>query len=79
MNQAEFTQLIDDVSSAYQIPNDVLQDNRLTHAQKVIVLKQWIYDAHELEVAESENMRGDSKPSMMHQALIALEKLESKS
>lgn len=72
----EYERIISDPSSCYQIPEDVLLDKRLSREQKIAVLKQWAFDERELEVAEEENMRGDSEPLVLDQVLIALHKLE---
>lgn len=71
-----FDRILADPASAYAIPEDVLKDSRLTRAQKIKVLEQWAFDARELQVAEEENMRGDSKPTMLHQVLVVLHQFE---
>ncbi|MEJ2471622.1 MAG: hypothetical protein P8Y96_10965 [Desulfuromonadales bacterium] len=55
-------------------PRDVLKEASLTREQKVKVLKHWEYEALELEVAEEENMAGDS-PSILSDVLEALHRL----
>ncbi|MFO7812132.1 MAG: hypothetical protein R6V21_04115 [Pelovirga sp.] len=60
----------------YHDPNQVLQDESLTQEEKMKILKQWEYDARELEVAEEENMAGDA-PSMLGEVLKAILKLEA--
>lgn len=72
----EFEQIISDPSSNYQVPKDVLLDERLSREQKIDILKQWAFDERELEVAEEENMRGDSTPLVLDQILIALHQIE---
>lgn len=63
-------------ADVYSEPNQVLQDASLTREQKMGVLKQWEYDARELEVAEEENMAG-STPSILREVLETILKLES--
>ena len=59
----------------YCEPNQVLQDGSLTQEQKMEILKQWEYDARELEVAEEENMAGNAS-SMLREVHLALLELE---
>ncbi|EKD44930.1 MAG: putative cytosolic protein [uncultured bacterium] len=77
ITQHELNQIIADASSRYQVPEDVLADDRLSTEQKVVVLKQWAYDAKELETAEQENMRGSSHPTMLHRILLAIRSIKS--
>ncbi|HMB16002.1 MAG TPA: hypothetical protein VKN62_06775 [Pelovirga sp.] len=63
-------------ADVYSEPDQVLQDASLTQEQKMKILKQWEYDARELEVAEEENMEG-SAPSMLREVLKAILKLET--
>ena len=57
-------------------PKDVLTEQSFTLEQKVKVLRHWEYDALELEVAEEENMGGDS-PSILSEVLDALHRLDA--
>lgn len=57
-------------------PKDVLQEQSLTHEQKIQILRRWEYDARELEVAEEENM-GGTAPSMLGEILNALHVLNA--
>lgn len=57
-------------------PRDVLTEQSLTQDQKIQVLRRWEYDALELEVAEEENMGGDS-PSILSEVLDALHSLNA--
>lgn len=57
-------------------PKDVLAETSFTLEQKVKVLRRWEYDALELEVAEEENMGGDS-PSILSEVLDALHRLDA--
>jgi len=60
----DFDQALSNPSSAYRYPKDLLVDDALTDEQKMQVLERWKFDAHELLVAEEENMAGDG-PSML--------------
>ena len=77
LSKIEFERIIADPAAAYDIPEKVLKDVRLTKAQKITILKQWAFDAKELQVAEEENMRGNSKPTLLHQVLVVLHQLEN--
>lgn len=57
-------------------PKEVLHNTTLSDEDKIIILKAWEYDARELEVAEEENMVGDS-PSLLSDILEALRLLHS--
>ena len=59
-------------------PKEILHNTALSHEHKVIILKAWEYDARELEVAEEENMVGDT-PSLLYDVLEALRLLHSES
>ncbi|OGT32742.1 MAG: hypothetical protein A3C44_00510 [Gammaproteobacteria bacterium RIFCSPHIGHO2_02_FULL_39_13] len=74
ISQSELERIMADPSAVYQRPEDVLSDSRLSHKQKVSVLKQWAFDAREIEVAQTENMRGEASP--LHQILVILHQLE---
>ncbi len=63
-------------ADVYSEPNEVLLDASLTQEQKREILKQWEYDARELEVAEEENMEGNA-PSMLREILMAIVKLDA--
>lgn len=43
---------------AFSRPEDVAESPTLSPEQKLRILRQWEYDARELEVAEEENMEG---------------------
>ena len=76
IDKKELERIIADPASHYQSPTDVLADSRLSREEKITVLKQWAFDARELQVAEEENMRGDFQPSLLQQILIVLHQLE---
>ncbi|OGT48002.1 MAG: hypothetical protein A3E82_04375 [Gammaproteobacteria bacterium RIFCSPHIGHO2_12_FULL_38_11] len=73
ITQIEFEQILNDPSSSYAHPDDVLRDSRLSREQQRAILKLWAFDAREIEVAQAENMLGDASP--LHQVLLALNKL----
>ena len=76
LTKKEFDEILNDPSACYAMPDDVLHDQRLSHQQKMAVLKLWAFDAREIEVAQEENMRGG--PSPLRQVLLALNKLTDK-
>jgi hypothetical protein len=61
--------------SVFHHPDDVVDDLSLTKQQKLRILEQWEYDAREIQVAEEENMRGDSE-SMLNRVLDAKHRVE---
>lgn len=73
----DFQRALYDPKSAFEYPKDVLADDTLTKEQKLKVLQQWEYDARELQVAEEENMLGDSSPTMLNRIVRALRKLDN--
>lgn len=77
ISQGEFDKISDDPSAYYDKPEAVLEDKRLSHCQQIAILKLWAFDAYELEVAQSENMRG--APSPLQGIMEVLRKLQSKS
>ncbi len=76
VDPTEFSHIMTDPSAAFQAPEDILLDARLSREQKIAVLKQWAFDAREIEVAEDENMRTEAKPTILHQVLVVLHQLE---
>lgn len=73
----DFEKALLNPAKEFSHPKDVLAEQSLTLDQKVEVLKRWEYDALELEVAEEENMGGDS-PSILSEVLDALHSLGAK-
>lgn len=63
-------------AAVFRSPADVLADPDLTREEKIRVLRQWEYDARELEVAEEENMPG-GPPDLLAQVLAALDTLDA--
>ena len=75
INKTEFEHILNDPSAVYRQPEDVAQDERLSREEKIKILKQWAFDAQEIEVAQEENMIGDASP--LRQVLLVLHQLES--
>lgn len=67
-----------DPAGTFDEPADVLKDETLDTHQKCQILEQWKLDAHNILVAEEENMAAsDDSSSMYHRVMEALEKLET--
>jgi hypothetical protein len=66
-----YHEMLTNPASAFSSPEAVLESDVLTPEQKIKVLRQWEYDARELEVAEEENM-GGGPPDLLSQILSAL-------
>lgn len=71
VNKAKF-----DPSSIFLNPEEVLTEESLSREEKILILRQWEYDARQLAVAEEENMGGGS-PNMLAEILETLNKLEA--
>ncbi len=67
----EFEKAIDDPASAFEKPEDVLEETSLTREQKIEVLRRWEYNASEEAVALEEGMPGDES-GILRRILIAL-------
>ena len=63
-----------DPQSIFEVPNNVVINDDISTEQKIEILRQWEYDARALEVAEEENMSGDS-PDLLSAVLKALQAL----
>jgi hypothetical protein len=50
-----------DPTNVFRTPQKVLESQDLSHQQKIEVLRHWEYDVRELQVAEEENMPGQSR------------------
>lgn len=73
----DYVKALNDPSSVYRFPREVLSDASLSKEQKQKVLHQWEYDARELLVADEENMGGDSG-NMLQRILEALHQIDPK-
>ena len=51
-------QALDDPSSVFAAPADVVRSEDISREQKIQILRRWEYDARSLEVAQDENMMG---------------------
>lgn len=65
-----------DPSEVYRFPHDVVEDQSISKEDKLKILQQWEYDAREIQVADEENMVGDSA-SMLHRVHEALHEVEN--
>jgi hypothetical protein len=65
---------LSDPSSVFSTPAAVCDDPDLQWQQKVKILRQWEYDARELQVADEENM-GGSGGVTLDEVLKALHQL----
>jgi len=61
----------------YDMPDAVLHDSGLSTQQQKDVLKNWEFDARELDVADDENMSG-GPPGLLSEVLKAIDELEDK-
>lgn len=70
-----YEQAILDPASTFLKPFDVLEVVSFTREQKIKILRQWEYHAHELEVAEGEGMPTgpNSLLADVHKALESLD------
>lgn len=76
MNDFEKARL--DPTSVFQTPEEVLARKDFSRAQKIAILRCWEYDAHEVEVAEEENMSpGAGGEPMLSRIIDALHKLDA--
>jgi hypothetical protein len=74
MAMINFNKALADPSAVFGSPFRILSCPDLSVEEKIEILKQWEYDARELEVAEEENMQGGG-PDVLHEILLALEQL----
>lgn len=63
-----------DPESTFDSPAALLKCDSLTDAQKVYLLREWYYDAMEIEVAEEEGMPGRDS-DLSHEILLSLQRL----
>jgi hypothetical protein len=54
----KYEHVMKDPARAFSTPGDVVKHPSLSPEQKLNILRQWEYDAREMEVAEEENMGG---------------------
>jgi hypothetical protein len=65
---------LDDPSSVFGAPADVVRSEDMSREQKIQILRRWEYEARSLEVAQDENMMGGGG-SMLAEVLDALHAL----
>jgi hypothetical protein len=65
---------LDDPSSVFAAPADVVRSEEVSREEKVQILRRWEYEARTLEVAQDENMMG-GKGSRLAEVLDALQSL----
>jgi hypothetical protein len=69
-----YKQALTDPAAVFPEPGDVLEDERLSRAQKIEILRRWAYDMDEVAVAEEEGMSGNGPP-VLQRILLALDEL----
>jgi hypothetical protein len=67
-------QALDNPSSCFESPADVVRSTEIALADKIQILRRWEYDARLLEVAQEENMMGGTA-SRLEEVLDALHAL----
>jgi hypothetical protein len=67
-------QALDNPSSCFASPADVVRSDEISRAEKIQILRRWEYDAQLLEVAQEENMMGGTG-SRLAEVLNALHAL----
>jgi hypothetical protein len=67
-----------DPATVFESPDEVLKSEELSREQKISILRQWEYDARELQVAEEENMIGTNS-DILGQIMRALLQIDEKS
>lgn len=70
----DFDKAVLDPAGSFSHPSEVVAESSLSDEQKIRILRRWQYDALELNVAEEENMPGDSSAAL-DQVLEALHQL----
>ena len=60
LKMVDIDRAILDPAGVFKVPSEVLQSSELTKEQMIMILRQWEYDARELEVAEEESMIGNN-------------------
>jgi hypothetical protein len=73
-----FDEAIHDPAAHFQRPRDILNADGLSRAQRLRLLRQWEYDAMQLQVATEENMPAPGKEQAPLQEIhAALEQLNA--
>ena len=68
-------EILSNPSEAYESPEAVLVDERLTITEMRAVLEQWRRDAQQLAIAAEESMAG-GEPNLLHAVAVSLAKLD---
>lgn len=71
-----FEEILQDPSAIYDHPREVLNDSKLSKAQKLKVLQQWKYDAIQIQNCDGENMCGGER-SHLDSILFCIHTLET--
>ena len=58
VSEIDLDQALSCPTCVFRRPEDVVEHPTLTRAQKIEILRRWVYDATELAVAENEGMGG---------------------
>lgn len=59
VSEIDLDQALSCPTCVFRRPEDVVEHPILTRAQKIDILRRWVYDATELAAAENEGMGGD--------------------
>lgn len=70
----DYEKALIDPAATFNHPRDVVGESALSRDEKIRILRRWEYDARELNVAEEENMPGDST-ALLDDVLDALHEL----
>jgi RNA binding exosome subunit len=62
-----------DPAAHFGAPIDVVNDSRLTKAERQRILESWVRDAELLSQAEAENMQGTQRTRLQEATLALLE------
>jgi len=73
--QKRYENALIDPSLMFSNPQEILEVDAFTAAQKLAILKRWEQDARELEVAEEEGMTDDDN-SLLSEIIRTIDKLD---
>ena len=76
VSEIDLDQALSSPTSAFRRPEDVVEHPTLTRAQKIEILRRWVYDATQLAVAENEGMVG-GKEAGIDAVLTALDRAKA--
>ncbi|TNJ40812.1 hypothetical protein [Phaeobacter sp. B1627] len=74
MDQDRREKALQDPSSVYAEPAEILADDRLAREEKIEILRRWEYDAREISVAEEEGLPVGNGENLK-KILLALQEL----